>query len=52
MPFGRKELSLRLWVSNVGALSHEHGTWGWFLQGKRNNYGFRTIIVGLVWVKN
>ena len=49
--FGRTELSLRLWVSKFGALSHEHGPWGWFLQGKRNNYGFRTIVVGLVLVK-
>ena len=51
VPFGRTELSLRLWVSKFGALSHEHGAKGWLLQGKRNNYGFRTIVVGLVLVK-
>ena len=52
MPFGRTELSLRLSVSKFGALSHGQGPRGWFPQGKRNNYGFRTIAVGLVLVKN
>ena len=52
VPFGRTELSLRLSVSKFGALSHGQGPRGWFPQGKRNNYGFRTIAVGLVLVKN
>ena len=51
MPFGRTELSLRLWLSKFGALANEHGPWGWFLQGKSNNYRVRTIVVGLVLVK-
>ena len=51
MPFGRTELSLRLSVFKCGALSHGQGPRGWFLQGKRKSYGFRTNAVCLVLVK-
>ena len=51
MPFGRTELSLRLWFSKSGALLFGHGPRGWLLRGKGKMYQCLHDLLGLFLVE-